>query len=141
MKTHTTNYYNVFIEVAEDCPAEAGEIPPTKGNDKSIANIQFEMISQNPYRFTSDDIIFSVSAIKNSLTADELSQARQLFFSKGQPCLRTSPLTKRYGWGIHNNEEGKVALYGVNTEDYEKLSKNNAIKNIQAMRTSKKSTV
>lgn len=138
MKTHTTNYYNAFIEVAADCPVTTGEIPPTKGNNPSAANIQFEMISQNPYQFTSDDIIFSVYVTKNNLIADELIQAREQFFSKGQPCLRTSPLAKRYGWGIHNNEEGKIALYGVETEEYARFSKDETIKNISAMRTTKK---
>jgi Family of unknown function (DUF6157) len=80
MKTHTTNYYNAFIEVAADCPLTTGEVPPTKGNSPSAANIQFEMITQNPYQFTSDDIIFSVYAAKNSLIADELIQAREQFF-------------------------------------------------------------
>jgi hypothetical protein len=27
---HTTNYLNTFIEVAEDCPVKAAEIPPVK---------------------------------------------------------------------------------------------------------------
>jgi Family of unknown function (DUF6157) len=137
MKIHTTNYYNAFIEVAEDCPVNIGETPPTKGNDKSIANIQFEMIGQNPYQFTSDDIIFNVHATKKDLKTDDLAQERTRFFSKGQPCLRTSPLTKRYGWGIHSNEEGKIALYGVQTEEYNKLSKDNTLKIIKALRTSK----
>ena len=34
IKTHSTNYYNTFIEIAEDCPAEAGETPPQKWNKK-----------------------------------------------------------------------------------------------------------
>ncbi len=134
MKIYTTNYYNAFIEVAEDCPANIGETPPTKGNDKSVANIQFEMIGQNPYQFTSDDIIFNVYAPKKDLKTDDLAQERTRFFSKGQPCLRTSPLTKRYGWGIHSNEEGKIALYGVQTEEYNKLSKDNTLKIIKALR-------
>jgi len=28
MKTHSTNYFNTFIQVAEDCPAQRGEAPP-----------------------------------------------------------------------------------------------------------------
>jgi Family of unknown function (DUF6157) len=46
MKTHSTNYLNTFIEVADDCPASIGEIPPTKGDNKTVANIQFEMINK-----------------------------------------------------------------------------------------------
>ncbi|HWV72688.1 MAG TPA: DUF6157 family protein [Pseudosphingobacterium sp.] len=27
MKTHTTNYFDTFIQVAEDCPVASGEVP------------------------------------------------------------------------------------------------------------------
>jgi Family of unknown function (DUF6157) len=35
--------------------------------------------------------------------------------SKGHPHLRVSALAKRYGWGIHNNHEGKIALIAVHS--------------------------
>jgi len=37
MKTHSTNYQNTFIEVAEDCPINTGNEPPTRGDKKSVA--------------------------------------------------------------------------------------------------------
>ena len=137
MKIHTTNYSDTFIEVAEDCPAKIGEVPPVKGDEKSIANIQFEMISRNPYKFRSDDILFHCFATKKGLTNDELDAQREIFFSKGQPCFRSSPLTKRYGWGIHNNTEGKVALYGVETKEYQKFKADKKLKIVKAMRSKK----
>jgi Family of unknown function (DUF6157) len=137
MKTHTTNYLNTFIEVAEDCPTTLGEIPPTKGDNKTVANIQFEMINKNPYKYTSDDVLFQVFALKNDLTESELEKAREQFFSKGQPCFRASPLTKRYGWGVHNDKDGKIGLFGLESEEYQKLSKNNELKVVKAMKSSK----
>ena len=137
MKVHTTNYQNVFIEIAEDCPAMKGEIPPLKNNEKTVANIQFEMLAGNPYKFTSDDVLFHIFANKNNASETEQVNAREQFFSKGQPCFRASPLTKRYGWGIHSNDEGKIALYGCETEDYKKLSCNKSLRVIKAMKTSK----
>lgn len=138
MKVHTTNYKNTFIEVAEDCPSTTGEIPPLKGENKTIANTEFEMISKNPYRYSSDDVLFQVFADKNDLTKPEYNEARTKFFSKGQACLRASPLTKRYGWGIHNDENGKIALYGMETPEYEKYSKDENLKIVKAMRSSRK---
>jgi hypothetical protein len=135
MKTHTTNYTDTFIEVADDCPTTLGEIPPLKGDKKTVANIQFEILSKNPYRYTSDDVLFQVFAEKNDLTESEYEKARAEFFSKGQPCFRASPLTKRYGWGIHNNEEGKIALFGCETKEYEQISAK--IKTVKAMKSSK----
>ncbi|MBA2761017.1 MAG: hypothetical protein H0U39_03475 [Segetibacter sp.] len=137
MKIHTTNYSDTFIEVAEDCPANVGEIPPAKKDEKSVANIQFEMISQNPYKFTSDDILFHCFATKKGLTNNELEAQREIFFSKGQPCFRSSPLTKRYGWGIHNNTEGKIALYAVGSMEYQKFKADKNLKIVKAMRSKK----
>lgn len=135
MKIHTTNYTNTFVEIAEDSPAALGEIPPIRGTDRSVANIQFEMIRQNPYKYTSDDVIFHCYATKKDLTESELAEEREKFFSKGQACMRTSPLTKRYGWGVHNNEEGKIAIFGAETEEYKKYSTDKDIQKVKAMRS------
>ena len=134
-KKHTTNYKNTFIEVAEDCPVNAAEIPPVKA-EKTAANLQFEMIIDHPYQFTSDDVIFHVFATKNGISGKQkIKEEREAFFSKGQPCMRSSPLTKRYGWGVHHNEEGKIALYPVGSADYKKLSKDKSIAHVKAMRS------
>lgn len=138
MKVHTTNYHNTFIEVAEDFPLTNGEIPPLKGENKTIANIEFEMVSKNPYKYSSDDVLFQVFADKNDLTKSDYKNAREAFFSKGQACLRASPLTKRYGWGIHNDENGKIALYGMETPEYVKYSKDENLKVVKGMRSSRK---
>ena len=138
MKVHTTNYQNTFIEIAEDCPIQKGEIPPTKGDKKSVANLQFEMIQANPYKYTSDDVLFGVFAQRNDFIQDELAEERSKFFSKGQPCFRSSPLTKRYGWGVHSNEEGKIAIYGAETEDYQKFIADITLSKVKAMRSSRK---
>lgn len=137
MKTHTTNYTNTFIEIADDCPISFGEIPPQKGETKTVANIQFEMVSKNPYKFTSDDVLFQVFADRNDLTKKEYKEAREQFFSKGQPCFRASPLTKRYGWGVHYNKEGKMAIFSAESSEYKKLSKDKTLKVIKAMKASK----
>ena len=137
MKTHSTNYQDTFIQVADDCPATKGEIPVGKGDAKTVAQRQFELISQNPYKLTSDDVFFQIYAQRNDLTPTEQQEARAQFFSKGQPCFRASPLTKRYGWGIHNNQEGKIALYGRETTEYEKFVTDKALKLVKAMKSSR----
>ena len=71
MKTHTTNYLDTFIEIADDCPSISGEIPSTKGDSKTVANMQFELLDKNPYMFTSDDILFQVYAERNNLLKSE----------------------------------------------------------------------
>lgn len=135
MKLHTTNYTNTFIEVAEDCPATTGMVPPLKENNLTAANIQFEMISQHPYQYNSDDVLFQVFADKNDLSESQYKTARAQFFSKGQPCFRASPLTKRYGWGVHNDSNGKMALYAVGSPEYEKLAKDPKLQVVKAMKS------
>jgi hypothetical protein len=135
MKIHSTNYKDTFIQVADDSPAKSGETPPVKGADKSVANIQFDLVSTNPYQYTSDDVVFKTYAIKKDLSKDELETEREKFFSKGQPCLRASPLTKRYGWGVHSDENGKVAIYGVDSEEYRKFLQDENIDTVKAMRS------
>lgn len=132
---HTTNYFNGFIEIAEDCPATEGVIPPIKGDKRSVANLQFEMLLDHPYEFTSDEVLFSVFAMRKGFSKDEMEEERQRFFSKGQPCFRASPLTKRYGWGVHSNEEGKIAIYGAETKSYEAFVQDESIKKTKAMRS------
>ncbi len=131
---HSTNYYDTFIEVAEDCPVAAAEIPPLKGDNKSVANLQFEMIVEHPYRYTSDEVLFSIHALRSGISGG-METAREEYFSKGQACLRASPLAKRYGWGIHHNAEGKVAVYPAGSEEYQRFLEDNAVKKVRAMRS------
>jgi len=133
---HSTNYFNTLIEIADDCPTTQGEIPPVKGN-KSVANLQYEMLHGHPYEYTSDDVLFAVFAQRKGIPEEELAEQRELFFSKGQPCFRASPLSKRYGWGVHSNAEGKIALFGRESEAYQDLVANDAVTKTKAMRSSR----
>jgi hypothetical protein len=138
MKVHTTNYIDTFIEVADDCPTDIGERPKSKGDNKTVGEMQFELAVKNPYKYTSDDIFFQVYADRNDLTKAEYKEAREQFFSKGQPCFRASPLTKKYGFGVHSDKDGKVAIFGRETLEYEQFVNDPTIKKVKAMRTSKK---
>lgn len=132
---HTTNYFNTFIEIAEDCPIKQGDIPPLKGDKKTVANLQFEMLIDNPYKYTSDEVLFGVFAIRKEFQSYEIEEHRKAYFSKGQPCFRSSPLTKRYGWGVHSNEEGKIAIFAADSEEYQAFLADDSIKKVKAMRS------
>jgi hypothetical protein len=136
MKVHSTNYFDTFIEVSEDTKASSGIIPPGK-EKKTVAEMQYELMAKKPYHYTSDDIFFQVFADRNELTKAEYKQARKNFFSKGQPCFRASPLTKTYGFGIHSDSKGKVALYGMETNEYQKYVADSKIKKVKAIKSSK----
>ncbi|GAA4466631.1 DUF6157 family protein [Nemorincola caseinilytica] len=137
MKVHTTNYHNTFIAIADDSPATTGEVPPQKGDNPTVAGMQFHMLVDNPYKYTSDDVLFRVYALRNNIPKSELKEARAQFFAKGQPCLRASPLTKRYGWGVHADADCKIAIYACGTPEYEQMIRNKDLQVVKAMRTSR----
>jgi len=132
---HTTNYYNTFIEISDDCPVFESEIPKERGGNKTVALLQFEMIAHNPYQFTSDEVLFNIHALRKDLPPNE--ENKQEFFSKGQACFRASPLGKRYGWGIHFDENGKMALYNLDSPEYQNLKADPNLKHVKAMRNKK----
>ena len=136
---HTTNVLNTFIRVAEDCPARTGEEPPPRGDKPTVAGLQFQMIARAPYKYTSDDVVFATSAAGRQLDAKATKKAHSLarseFFARGQACLRASGLGKRFGWGIHADAEGRVALYAVDSKRYQALAGDPKLAQTRAMRT------
>ena len=129
------NYVDTFIEVADDSPAQAASVPAHKGGQKTIPILQYEMIANHPYQYTQEDVLFETYADYNHIPVANRSTERQQFFSKGQPCLRASSLGKRYGWGIHSDTNGKVALYAIESQDYQRLAGDATLKHIKAMRS------
>lgn len=130
MKQHTTNYHDAFIEVAEDCPVTQAEVPPAK-EPKSVAQIEYEMLATHPYKYTSDDVLYAANGERRGISRED-------FFSKGQPCFRSSPLTKRYGWGVHSDQDGKIAIYPMESAEYKEFSQDAKISHLRGMRSSKK---
>lgn len=130
---HTTNYERTFIAVAEDCAAEAGTVPPAK-EPATVARLQYDMVVEAPYRWTSDEVVFGVHAVRAVVPAAELDAARAKFFAKGQPCLRSSPLAKTYGWGFHFDAAGRVALVALGSARYAELAEDDSLAHLKAMR-------
>lgn len=134
---HTTNYMNTFIEVAEDCKSIVGTEPPLKDR-KSVARIQYELLTQHPYQFTSDELLLEVYLLKNQIAATHKERVREKLFSKGQACMRASALGKTYGWGIHYDTDNKMAIYPVESEKYKSLKNDVAVVHTRAMRSSRR---
>jgi hypothetical protein len=136
---HTTNLNNTLIAVAEDCPASSGRIPTERSGKTTVAVLQYAMIKNHPYKYTSDDVVFATSAAGRALGAEakqaERQQARDQFFSRGQACLRASALGKTFGWGVHSDAQGRVAIFAVDSPEYRELAADPRIKQVKAMRS------
>ena len=97
--------------------------------------IQFDLIHDNPYRFTQEDILWMAHVVHKDLPESlQTSNHRADFFNRGQPCLRSSSLAKRYGWGFHLDTEGRVALVPMGSAQYAEFLNDPKLKHLPAMR-------
>ena len=135
------SYSNVFIKVSEDCPAGRSEIPVAKRETVPAHVIQYQLLTEHPYQFGHEDLVYEVyvrqKGISPAVPATDATKVREALFSKGHPCLRASALTKRYGFGAHYNEAGKIALYPVESPEYGQFMQNDAVRKLPAMRNRK----
>ncbi|GAA1856015.1 DUF6157 family protein [Pseudonocardia ailaonensis] len=116
MQLESVDYVDTFIAVSEDCPVPEGTVPPDAR--PTIASLSFRMLAGRPYELTSGDVLFGVHAERRGIPEEERAAARAEFFAKPQPCLRASDLGRRYGWGLHADGAGRLALVGAGTPEY-----------------------
>ena len=131
------NYHDTLIEVAEDCPATEAQVPRARGSKKTKAVVEYELLIKHPYTYSEEDIAFQVYAALHDVPQATWPTQRKKFLSKGHPHLRVSSLAKRYGWGIHNNADGKIALIAVESPAYEQLLDDPGTTKTKAFRSSR----
>jgi hypothetical protein len=131
------NYQDTLIEVADDCPVTEAQVPRARGAKKTKALVEYELLVNRPYEYTEEDIAFDVYAILHEIPKAIWLEERTQFLGKGHPHLRVSALPKRYGWGIHNNSDGKIALIAVESPLYKQLLNDPRITKIKAFRSTR----
>ncbi|MGG3556497.1 DUF6157 family protein [Peribacillus frigoritolerans] len=132
------SYKNTLITISEDSKVSSAKVPVFRNEKPTIAYIEHDLINNNPYKFTQEDVQFKKYLIKNQMEAENAAELREQFFSKSKACFRASPLVKNYGWGIHYNNQGKIAIYDVNSEMYNQLLKQDDITKLKGMRSKRK---
>ncbi|RUT29909.1 hypothetical protein EJP77_13945 [Paenibacillus zeisoli] len=117
------SYTNTFIIVSADCPVITSTVPVSSRAKKTAYEIEFDLLSRNPYRYNEKELIYEIHIRHKDLDASYVtSHADEIWeelFRKPHPCLRASQLPKKFGWGIHYNEEGRIALYGIDSDEYQ----------------------
>jgi hypothetical protein len=130
------NYYDTFITVSRDCPAESSTVPPDKKIGKTKPGIEFELVANRPYVYTQEELLYEVHIRHKEIPEEEIetrgTQVRDEFFQKPMACLRASMLPKKYGWGIHFNAEGKLALIPMESPEYRRFV-DGEIKNVKLL--------
>jgi Family of unknown function (DUF6157) len=135
------NYHNALVEVAADSPARVAQVPQARGGRKTKAVVEYQLLAKHPYRYTEEDIAFEVYAVVHGIPKASRATERRKFLSKGHPHLRVSALAKRYGWGFHNNAEGKIALIAVESPEYKQLLNDPDTAKVKAFRSARTETV
>lgn len=131
----STNYYNTLITISEDSPTSQSIVPDL--TKPSVASQQYTWITERPYELTSDDVIFMRVAEKLGIPEAERASEQEAWFETGRACLRTSPLAKQHGWGIHADANGRIALIAVESDEYRNLVADENVKKVRAMKRSR----
>ena len=131
---------NTFVKVAPDCPVTAAVVPVAKGAAPSVAVLQHELLTSRPYALTLEDLIFEVHVRRAGLSSAEArvqaAAIRDRLFARPQACMRASPLPKRYGWGVHHDGRGRLALFAMESQEYQRFAegKVEGVKVVAALR-------
>lgn len=135
------SYRNTFIRVAEDCLVGAAEVPAFRATS-TVAELQHKLLSERPYTLTEEELYVRVHGLRKGLSEAEISQRYDELhaevFAKPQACMRSSPLTKRYGFGAHYDAEGRIGLVPAGTASYGQLAADGALDQVAAMRSSRR---
>src|SRR5262245_35390565 len=133
------SYTNTFILVAPDCPVTRGVVPTARGARQPVHLIQYELLTAHPYRFTHEELIFEVHVRHKGLSQGEVRARRAEIWAElfGRPhaCLRASALPKRYGWGVHYDADGKIAIYALESEEYRRFAAGTGARLLSALRS------
>ncbi len=113
-----------LIQIAEDCPVDRGIVQKIP-----VHVIQYEELSKHPYKYDEKNFHEQVNLIRRGKKPGELKLKKYT--------IRRNPLPKKYGWGIHVNEDGKLALVGCETKKYKELEKDPNVKKTRVSRNKK----
>ncbi len=132
------SYTDTFIHVAPDSKLASAQVPPDRASAKTVAGWQHHFLSGHPYQLTERELYFKVHCARQGIPAAEARARRDeimaIVFAKPQACMMASPLAKNYGWGVHYDEKGRIALVSMETREYRDLAAS-SLKQVYAMRS------
>lgn len=130
---HTTNYFSTLIMPSPDCLAAKGLVPTKPG---TVAALQHQMLADTPFAMTSDDLLWAVDCVRKGRDPADRDM-RAGFFAKPMACLRASPLVKTYGWALHHDADGRVALVDPGSSAFAVLLEDADLTRLAGMRSAR----
>jgi hypothetical protein len=100
-----------LILVAEYCPVSKSQIPPFENDRKSIARIGYEILIEEPYKYTESEFFHELHFVRRN-RPDLINKTYN---------IKLSLLVTMYGWGVHSNKQGKLALIPMESDEYKLL--------------------
>ena len=113
---------NALITIAESSSKQS-EIPTSVRKIETVKEVLYKVLIENPYKFKQYELF-------NEVHINRRKKSKTLKLESYQ--LEKSELCSLLGWGIHGDEQGKIALVPAESEDYKKLLNNPSIKKIKA---------
>jgi hypothetical protein len=135
---------NCFVRLSSDSPVTRSVVPGLYAGKPTVQLIQYELLTKSPYRFTLEELIFQTHVRKAGLSVAEAKARRQkiwpVLFARPHACMRASALPKKYGWGVHYDAKGRIALHAAESPEYRAFvaGRHDGVKVEYAMRSSKK---
>lgn len=133
-------YTNTLITIAKDSPVEVSETPTSTRENTPMHIVVYELLLGNPYGHNHEQLVFESHIIHKKLgdlSREEKEVLWEKLMKRTHACLRTSPLTKKYGYGAHYDAVGNIALYPAESMVYKKFVKDKDIEKIPAMKNKK----
>ena len=120
------NDSEVLFTIAEKCPAKNGIVPITNRKEKTVTMHYHDLLMESPYCFTYQQARKEVHENRRGKTDLKLNSYD----------MRRSELCKIWGWGVHADRNGKLALVGCETDEYQRLLKDSSVRKIKALNPS-----
>ncbi|MEM5532434.1 DUF6157 family protein [Pseudoalteromonas arctica] len=109
-----------LILISPDSKTEVASIPP---EGKTVTRIAYEVLIENPYLYTEQEFMREVHIVRRKCSNLKINKYS----------IKRSDLLKKFGWGVHKDSNGKMALVAVDSDHYRRLSKE--ISTVYAYRT------
>lgn len=113
-----------LITISDDSPANKSIIPENNG---TVPYIKYDVLVSSPYKYTAREFFEEVHFVRRN--------RRHLKIERYS--LKRIHLLKKYGWGLHINENKKIALIPCESEKYRQLLEDPSVKKTKAYRNNR----
>jgi hypothetical protein len=113
-----------LITVSEDYPSKKSKQPLREG---TAIKLLHDVLEANPYKYTEREYFHHVHHVLRKRTDLKIDEYK----------IRRSDLVKKYGYGIHTNAEGKIAMVPCESTKYKMLLEDESIAKVQGYKLSK----